>query len=33
MDWVLLLLIGIVGGSTTYGMIRILSYLHDKENG
>ena len=32
MDWVLLLLIGIVGGLTTYGMIRILSYLHDKEN-
>jgi len=33
MDLLLLLLIGILGGSTTYGMIRVLSYLHDKENG
>jgi len=32
MDWVLLLLIGILGGLTTYGMIGLLWFLHDKEN-
>jgi len=32
MDWTLMLLIGIVGGISTYGMIRLLWYLHDKEN-
>ena len=32
MDLALLLLIGIVGGTTTYGMIELLRYLHTKEN-
>ena len=32
MDWTLLILIGIVGGTSTYGMIRVLRYFYDKEN-
>ena len=32
MDWTLMVLIGIFGLLSTYGMIRILWYLHDKEN-
>ena len=32
MDWTLMLLIGVVGGISTFGMISILYYFHDKEN-
>ena len=32
MDWGLMLLIGIVGGLSTFGMINVLYYFHDKEN-
>jgi len=32
MDWTLMILIGIVGGTSTYGMIRVLGYFYDKEN-
>ena len=31
MDWTLMILIGIVGGVSTYGMIEVLRYFHDKE--
>ena len=32
MDWTLILLIGVAGGLSTFGMINILYYFHDKEN-
>ena len=32
MDWILMLLIGVCGGVSTFAMIRILCYFHDKEN-
>jgi len=32
MDWTLILLIGIVGGVSTYGMIGVWNYLYNKEN-
>jgi len=32
MDWILLIIIGVVGGLSTLGMINILYYFHDKEN-
>jgi hypothetical protein len=32
MDWVLLLMFGVVGAVSTFGMIEVLRYFHDKEN-
>jgi hypothetical protein len=32
MDWVLLIMIAVMGGLSTLGMIRVLLYFHDKEN-
>ena len=32
MDWMLLFMIGVAGGLSTFGMINVLYYFHDKEN-
>ncbi len=32
MDWILLIIIGVVGGLSTLGMINMFWYFHDKEN-
>jgi len=32
MDWVLLLMVVIIGGLSTLGMVNVLHHLHDKEN-
>ena len=32
MDWGLMLMIGVAGGLSTFCMIHILWYFHDKEN-
>jgi len=32
MDLVLIVLIGLLGGLSTLGMLSIFDYLHDKEN-
>lgn len=32
MDFILLILIGIVGGISTYGIIGLWNYLYNKEN-
>ena len=32
MDWLLLLMIAVAGGLSTYGIIVFLCYMHDKEN-
>ncbi len=32
MDWTLMLLIGVCGAASTFGMIGVLRYFHDKEN-
>jgi len=31
MDWILLLMIAVAGGLSTFGMISFLHYMHDKE--
>ena len=32
MDWILLLMFGVAGGLSTFGMIEFFRYFHDKEN-
>jgi fluoride ion exporter CrcB/FEX len=32
MDWMLLLMFGVVGAVSTFSMIEVLRYFHDKEN-
>ncbi len=32
MDWVLMIMFGLAGAVSTYGMIEFFKYFHDKEN-
>jgi len=32
MDWVLFIMIAVIGGLSTLGMINVLWHFHDKEN-
>lgn len=32
MDWILMIMFGIAGAATTYGMIEFFKYFHGKEN-